>query len=81
MNDSTEQRVAVLEEQNRQQTRDLAKLETSVDHRLLLMQKDLSEIKDNMAKQRGFWAGVTFIASVIGFVMSQLWSHIRGLAQ
>lgn len=75
-----DQRVAILEEQNRQQTRELAKLEASVDHKLAAMQRDVSDIKETLSKQRGFWAGVTFVASIVGFALSQLWGHIKGVA-
>lgn len=80
MADDIESRLATLEAQNKIQTRDIAKLEANIDHRIGIMQSDLSEIKDTITKQRGFWAGVTFVASIVGFILAQLWGHIKGTA-
>jgi len=74
-----ENRLATLEVQNKIQTRDIAKLEAAIEHKVGAMQRDIADIKDGIARQRGFWAGVTFFASVIGFVLAQLWGHIKGI--
>ena len=74
---AVEERVAILEEQNRHTMREMAKIEASVEHNMAMVRKDVSDIKNTMSKQKGFWAGVTFVASIIGFLLSQLWSHIK----
>lgn len=39
--------------------------------------EDIGEIKETQDKQRGFWTGVTFIASIIGFALSQVWQFFK----
>lgn len=77
MPEEIEARVARLEVQQQVHTRDLAKLETRIDHKLDLMSKDIRHIIDGQSKQRGFWAGVTFLASIIGFILSQAWNMVK----
>lgn len=48
------------------------------------IQSGVKDIRDGMAnvekalsKQRGFWAGVTFAASIVGFFLKELWSNLK----
>ncbi len=39
---------------------------------------DMAEVKSVVNRQKGFWAGVTFMASVVGFDLSQVWQYLKG---
>ena len=81
MADDMEHRISTLEAHDKMHTRDIAQLEASIETRIAEVQADVTEIKQSLSKQRGFWAGVTFAASIVGFVLSQIWGQIKGLGQ
>lgn len=71
-----ESRVAILEEQNRAQAREHAKLEARLDTRLGGIEKSIADVRDAQTKQKGFWAGVTFFASIVAFMAAQAWAFL-----
>lgn len=70
------ERIVRLEERLSSQHDEILRLERVMNNHMAAMQVDLDEIKEAMSRQRGFWAGVTFFASVIVFALSQLWHFI-----
>ena len=70
---SSDERIAVLEEQHRQFGKEFRRVEDTLDD----MNKQLTEINRVVSRQRGFWAGVTFLASIVGFAISQVWQFLH----
>lgn len=49
------------------------------------MREEFDEIKDGihdiqrtLSKQRGFWAGVTFAATIVAFFLKDIWHKLAG---
>ncbi len=66
------ERIATLEEQNRAAKIERDEIKTGIDD----LRDTLVDIKKTLATQRGFWAGVTFIASIGVFFIKELWQRL-----
>ena len=71
---SVNERVAVLESQQSAMKTEL----DSMDAKLDSINDSLDKLNLSFSRQRGFWAGVAFMASAIGFGLAQVWSVFRG---
>ena len=70
----TGERIAVLEEKHRSMKEELGHINVGIES----LQSDMSDIKSALSRQRGFWAGVTFLASIVGYATSQFWQYLKG---
>lgn len=77
---SNEERLATLEEQHKAVQRELTALDDKLDSmngKLDAASTDLGSLKAALDKQRGFWAGVTFVASIAAYFLSVAWEYIK----
>ena len=74
---SPEERIAVLEEQH------VVTKETLEDIEITLTDtnSNLVEINTKLAKQQSFWAGVTFLATILGVVIRSAWDWLQNHIQ
>lgn len=78
-----QERIAALEAEHRALTREMARTEVRVDQKvdsvlgeIKGLRAELSNIEGKLNRQRGFWAGVTFFASIVVFGLSQFWQFL-----
>ena len=60
-------RIAVIEEKQR-----------ATDEKIEKIDNGIEDIKKTLARQRGFYAGVTFIISIIAFFLKEFWQRLAG---
>ncbi len=74
---SNEERIAVLEEQHVVTKETLEDIEAN----LTSTNVSLVAIDKKLAKQQSFWAGVTFLATIVGVVIRSGWDWLRQQVQ
>ncbi len=68
------ERIAVLEAQHRAMKDELDQISGGID----TLQQSVTNVEKVLSNQRSFWAGVTFVASIVGYLVSQVWGFIKG---
>ena len=70
---SAEERIAVLEERNDTFKEQLEDIETTLTNTNV----SLAAIDKKLAKQQSFWAGVTFLATIVGVLIRAGWDYVQ----
>ena len=74
---SNEERIAVLEEQNRATKEGLNEIQDTIKE----VTSCLASIDKKLAKQQSFWAGVTFLAAIVGVLTRSGWDYMQRVFQ
>ena len=74
---SNEERIAVLETEYRTVKEDVDDIRDTLKE----MASCLTTIDKKLAKQQSFWAGVTFLAAIVGVLTRSGWEYLRGVFQ
>ena len=74
---SNEERIAVLETEYRAVKEELDDIQGSLKN----ITSCLTLIDKKLAKQQSFWAGVTFLAAILGVLTRTGWEYLRGAFQ
>ncbi len=74
---SNEERIAVLEEQNVVTKEELGEIQDSLKE----ITSCLTLINTKLAKQQSFWAGVTFLAAIVGVLTRSGWDYMQRVFQ
>ena len=74
---SNEERIAVLETEYRTVKEDVDDIQDTLKE----MTSCLTTIDKKLAKQQSFWAGVTFLAAIVGVLTRSGWEYLRGVFQ
>ena len=67
------ERIAVLEVQQSIMKEELDEIKVGIDS----LSAGMLDVQKTLEKQRGFWTGVTFLASAIAFILSQAWAYLN----
>ena len=70
---TNEERLAVLEEKHSVTRADIADIQDTLEE----TNERLTAIDTKLAKQQSFWAGVTFLAAAVGFVLKAIWEYLQ----
>ena len=70
---SSEERIAVLEEKTGVMKIGLEDLAETLEE----TNTRLDSIDQRLAKQQGFWAGVTFLAAIVGVALRAMWDWLQ----
>ena len=74
---SSEERIAVLEEQHATAREDRDEIKSDV----AAIRQCTDEIKTTLSKQRSFLGGIAFLATAVGFFLKWAWEYLNKLTQ